>query len=408
MRQLGISIKTDLKVLAVHYKKLLFFAMQMSILCLAIGMAGSQILYANKNVQPFTLAIVDLEASKWTDMIIDTVNQMETVTKLCDIEVLPKEEAKEKLSRGQVTAIITIPEHFVEDIMNGVNTPLTIEKKDGTLLESIVADELISAAAKLLSAAQAGIYTTLDAYETFGTDDGISFEKLMQEINIIFAKEMLGRHQLFEEQEVVATKNMAPLEHYILSGFIAMMLLSLMLIMEVIEPLNKKENLMRYSVVRLKPEKLIVSKVISLSLFNLVSGGIILGSVAVLSRMVGLEIDWHFSIQGLFGIILGAISLASVSVIIGMVLKGKEAYSLFIFVIVAVMTFLSGGIIPAAYLPEAINEMGRFTYNDYALELLKPLVGIACEPIAYIKVVIIIAACLMVGIGMLRRRGVRG
>ena len=72
MRQLGISIKTDLKVLAVHYKKLLFFAMQMSILCLAIGMAGSQILYANKNVQPFTLAIVDLEASKWTGMIIYT------------------------------------------------------------------------------------------------------------------------------------------------------------------------------------------------------------------------------------------------------------------------------------------------------------------------------------------------
>lgn len=151
-----------------------------------------------------------------------------------------------------------------------------------------------------------------------------------------------------------------------------------------------------------------MSKVISLSLFYLVAGGIILGSVAVLSRMVGLEIDWHFSIQGLFGIILGTISLASVSMIIGMVLKGKEAYSLFIFVIVAVMTFLSGGIIPAAYLPEAINEMGRFTYNDYALELLKPLVGVACEPIAYIKVVIMIAACLMVGIGMLRRRGVRG
>ena len=407
MREIGIGIKTDLKILAVHYKKIIFFALQMMILCLGIGVVGSHVLYSQKNVQTFTLAIVDLEASEWTKMIIDTVNQMESVTKLCEIQVLPKEKAKEQLDKGEVTAIITIPPQFVEDVMKGKNTPLTIEKKDGTLLESIVADELVSAAAKLLSAAQAGIYTTLDAYEILGSDGGAKYEKLMQEINIIFTKEMLGRHNLFDVKEVVATKNMAPLQHYILSGFIAMMLLGLMLIMEVIEPFNRQEILMRYSVAKVKAEKLILSKMISLSLFNVGVGGIILGSVAILSKLSGLEIEWSLSLQGIMGILLSAISLAGVSMIIGMLLKGKDAYSLFIFMIAATMTFLSGGIIPAAYLPQAISKLKLFTYNAYALELLKPLVGIESQWITYVQVILMIMVCFIMGIMMLKRRGVR-
>ena len=407
MREIGIGIKTDLKILAVHYKKIIFFALQMMILCLGIGVVGSHVLYSQKNVQTFTLAIVDLEDSEWTKMIIDTVNQMESITKLCDIQVLPKEKAKKLLDKGEVTAIITIPPQFVEDVMKGKNTPLTIEKKDGTLLESIVADELVSAAAKLLSAAQAGIYTTLDAYEMLGSDGGAKYEKLMQEINIIFTKEMLGRHNLFDVKEVVATKNMAPLQHYILSGFIAMMLLGLMLVMEVIEPFNRQEILMRYSVAKVKAEKLILSKMISLSLFNVGVGGIILGSVAILSKLSGLEIEWSLSLQGIMGILLSAISLAGVSMIIGMLLKGKDAYSLFIFMIAATMTFLSGGIIPAAYLPQAISKLKLFTYNAYALELLKPLVGIESQWITYVQVILMIMVCFIMGIMMLKRRGVR-
>ena len=408
MRGIGIGIKTDLKILAVHYKKIIFFALQMMILCLGIGVVGSHVLYSQKNVQTFTLAIVDLEASEWTKMIIDTVNQMESVTKLCEIQVLPKEKAKEQLDKGEVTAIITIPPQFVEVVMKGKNTPLTIEKKDGTLLESIVADELVSAAAKLLSAAQAGIYTTLDAYEMLGSDGGAKYEKLMQEINIIFTKEMLGRHNLFDVKEVVATKNMAPLQHYILSGFIAMMLLGLMLIMEVIEPFNRQEILMRYSVAKVKAEKLVLSKMISLSLFNVGVGGIILGSVAILSKLSGLEIEWSLSLQGIMGILLSAVSLAGVSMIIGMLLKGKDAYSLFIFMIAAIMTFLSGGIIPTAYLPQAISKLKLFSYNAYALELLKPLVGIESQWITYVQVILIILVCFIMGIMMLKRRGVRG
>ena len=408
MRGIGIGIKTDLKILAVHYKKIIFFALQMMILCLGIGVVGSHVLYSQKNVQTFTLAIVDLEASEWTKMIIDTVNQMESVTKLCEIQVLPKEKAKEQLDKGEVTAIITIPPQFVEDVMKGKNTPLTIEKKDGTLLESIVADELVSAAAKLLSAAQAGIYTTLDAYEMLGSDGGAKYEKLMQEINIIFTKEMLGRHNLFDVKEVVATKNLAPLQHYILSGFIAMMLLGLMLIMEVIEPFNRQEILMRYSVAKVKAEKLVLSKMISLSLFNVGVGGIILGSVAILSKLSGLEIEWSLSLQGIMGILLSAVSLAGVSMIIGMLLKGKDAYSLFIFMIAAIMTFLSGGIIPTAYLPQAISKLKLFSYNAYALELLKPLVGIESKWITYVQVILIILVCFIMGIMMLKRRGVRG
>ena len=88
--------------------------------------------------------------------------------------------------------------------------------------------------------------------------------------------------------------------------------------MEIIEQCNRQETLMRDSVVKIKARRLMLRKVVSLSLFNLVAGGSIVGSVALLSKFSGLQIEWSLSIQGVVGVVLGVISLACVSVVMGM------------------------------------------------------------------------------------------
>ena len=405
MKRLLIGIRMDLKLLGSHYKRLFLFMVQMVILCLAIGIAGSHILYANHVVEPFSLAIVDLEDSKWTHMIIDTINHMETVTELCSIQVLDKDEAKAKLKEGEVTAIITIPEHFVEDVMTGKNTPITLERRDSTLLEGAVISKLVSAGTKLLSASQAGIYTTLDAYETFGIDEGRSWDSLVQEINIIFVKEILGRSSMYVQEEVVSTRLISPLEHYILSGLIVMLLLSLMLSLDCVVMLNKKENLMRYRVSRMKASYLVSGKLLSLSIFMLGIETFILGSLAVLSKLFSLEMNWQLSWQGILGVFLVAISISGVGLLIGLIFGEKEAYSLFIFLIAIVMAFLSGGIIPHAYLPERISYLGYFTYNGYALKSLMPLLGASCQGVTYLGILALTMICVAVCIIILKKRG---
>lgn len=406
MKSLWVGVKLDFKRMKANTLRLLVFSIQMVILCMAIGIAGSHILYADKNVQPFVLAIVDKEDSEWTHMIIDTIKQMETVTELCEIQMMGEEEAIKKLSRDEVMAIAIIPEHFVHDVMVGINTPLTIQKKDSTMIESVVIDKLIVAGVKLLSAAQAGIYSALDCYELYGTDEGASYHVLMQEINLIFAKKMLARNRMFEVEEVRATGAITTLEHYILSGFIVMMMLSLMLVMNIIEPLNERDMLMRYSISKIKGRYLVIQKLISLSVFNIVLGGAILGGVMLLTQYSHLPISWQGSWQGLLGGVLGAIGLTSMGLFIGLLLKGKETYSLFIFLITMIQAFLSGGIVPSAFLPDFMTRLGHFTYNEYAIKLLGNMLGAICEPIFYIGMLIMVMISMFGSFIVLKKRGV--
>lgn len=400
------GLKLDLKWMRGNYIKFVLFIMSAVILSLAIGLGGSQMLYDDVAVEPFELAIVDYEDSKWTHMIIDIVGQMETVTRLCNIQVMEEKQATAKLESGEVMAIISIPEHFVSDVMTGKNTPLTLEKKEGIILENVVVDKLITAAAKLLSSAQVGIYSTLDCYRGYGDEDIEAYNRLLQEVNIVFAKKMLARNQLFLEKEIVATGRLSVMAHYLLSGFVMMMLLGLMLTVQIIEPFNQQEMLMRYKVAKVKGRFILLEKWMMLTLYHTLLGSIILGIMALCSEQVGLEIDWTFNVNGYLGSLLTFSSLSAMGLLLGMLFKNSEAYGMFLFLMTIVQAFFSGGLLPSAFMPDMVNRLGYFTYTKYAIGLLGNLMGVVSEAKYYIGAGMILVGSLLGSCILMKKRGI--
>ena len=222
---------------------------------------------------------------------------------------------------------------------------------------------------------------------------------------------MLARNQMYLEEEVVATGNIPPIVHYLLSGFIVMMMLSLILVMQIVEPLNQQEMIMRYKVAKVKGSCILFQKWMSLMLFNLVLGGISLGALALCVHLSNSSLEqyiqWHLSTESLLGGILVAASLAAVGLLIGMILKGKESYSLFIYLIALIQAFLSGGIVPSAFLPDAINGLGYFTYNKYAVYILGHLLGVEVQIKYYLGASMILIGCLIGCGAIIRKRGIR-
>ena len=86
------------------------------------------------------------------------VSSLESVKSICDFEYMNKEECLDKLNAGKLYAVMEVPEGFVQDIMNGTNTPVKILLPRGTGLESRIFKELTDAGASTLGAGQAGIY----------------------------------------------------------------------------------------------------------------------------------------------------------------------------------------------------------------------------------------------------------
>lgn len=407
MRRLLKSIQTDFKVLAAHYKEMLLFVLQIIIICIAMGYMGKQVLYKEKIVEPFTIAVVDKEGSAWSNMIINTVKQMKNISELCHIQIEEEAEAEAALKNHEVEAIVTIPEGFVQSVFVGENKPLTVEKPESTMLEGIVVDELISAAARLLSSAQAGIYSTLDYYNAYNTDGGQSYNEIMEEINIIFAKDMLSRERFFVEELTSATNALDTSEHYILSGFVMMMVLSLMFEMTVLKPIIEKDTLMRFRLADFKAGELVLGKSITLTLFNFILGMLILVSLLGLQRLLGVESRDINIMSVLAGGLLSAMGLSAMGIAIGLILNKKQSYGLFIFLTDLVMAFMAGGIIPNAFLPEIVDKIGYLSYNRYAMKLLQSAFGAQAQGIDYIGMFIVIIVSSIISIVVLNKRGVR-
>ena len=95
----------------------------------------------------------------------------------------------------------------------------------------------------------------------------------------------------------------------------------------------------------------------------MVFGGISLAGIVIGIKRIDEKVVWEFGLSQIGAGILAVGGLAAMGVLIGMLLKEREAYGLFIFAIVMVQAFLAGGLVPEAFLPQAINKLGYFTYN---------------------------------------------
>ncbi len=404
MRLLWVAFKTDINILVRGYKKILLFMIQMVILCFGIGVLGSSVLSQNKDIEPFSVGVVDLETSELTQMITEFIGNMDTVSELCKIQMLEEGEAKEKLHNREIVCIITVPEGFMEGIMYGDNIPISIEKYEGTIVENIVIDALVDAATDLLSASQVGIYTGLDAYEEFGDGDNEEYDQLMRDINIKFIQEMITRNDIFDIKKVSATNDLTPVTYYMLSGFVMMTLLSLILVRDIIKPMNNVHILMRYRVMNAKISEILIGKILAITLYLMVIGGSILTILIVGSKCMGMEIDITLSFSVLIGGFLAAGSIAAICIFIGLILKDGASYSLFLFIIVLIMTFISGGIIPEIYLPEIFSSLKWMSLNTYIMEMLKPLFGLAIDKLIYINIIIITLVLVGICIQIVKRK----
>ena len=131
------------------------------------------------------------------------VSSLESVKSICDFEYMNKEECLDKLKAGKLYAVMEVPEGFVQDIMNGTNTPVKILLPKGVGLESRIFKELTDAGASTLGASQAGIYAGDELLYLYGMADSVS--GLEADLNRIYMGYSLPRMDYFKNVRVSAT-----------------------------------------------------------------------------------------------------------------------------------------------------------------------------------------------------------
>ena len=189
-----------------------------------IALLSARMLYGETSAGRITVGGVLPEGGAVAKKALAMVSSLESVKSICDFEYMNKEECLDKLNAGKLYAVMEVPEGFVQDIMNGTNTPVKILLPRGTGLESRIFKELTDAGASTLGAGQAGIYAGDELLYLYGMADSVS--GLEADLNRIYMGYSLPRMDYFKNVRVSATGDVDTIHFYGISTAVLFLLLS--------------------------------------------------------------------------------------------------------------------------------------------------------------------------------------
>lgn len=212
--------KTYLILTLGRLRRQLWLLAGLALLCLLLsigaGRAAEQLLSQGVGLEGVTLAVAAPEGDKTPQQLEQYMNGMEDVAQYCHIVAMEEGQALAALGRGEVTAVLLLPENFIQGVRYGENPDLRLVVAGDRPLESLLLLWVGQSASDMLSAFQGGVYAVLELYEK-NPPEGLDWDQVMVDINLRYITMALNRSNSFQIQMVSATRALPIPLHYALS-----------------------------------------------------------------------------------------------------------------------------------------------------------------------------------------------
>ncbi len=371
MRYLHMQIRKTIKL----FPRML---LQATLLMLLIGVVA---FCAVRSMEQEPLAVradigvVVRDEDTITRMAFQYVENLESASQVCRFLRITEEEGFRALEKGEIAALIVLPEQIVQGIMDGRNPSVDIFFPENAGLETMLLRELTESGSGLLRVAQAQIYGAYDTAVHYGITDRLSvMEAEIDSYNLAFA---LDRLALYDTEPVSATGRMSVLQYYAASGMVLFLLLSGMALYPVMrqEPAAFRRQLMRQgtgSAWQGFCQWVCCFLCIVLVICGIWIAGVIAGAAApdLMEKITVMTAGGgaYESAAMKAGILL--LVLVTVSAYLDLLysIAGSRTGSiLLIFLCSVMMVYLSGGLVPSVFLPRAVQAVGEKLPTAYLI-----------------------------------------
>lgn len=326
------------------------------------------------------IAVVVREDNGMTRLALNYVENMESVSQFCRFRQTTEEEGFRLLEKGEAAALILLPEQLVEGIMNGVNPTVDIYFPKHAGLEAMLFRELTKAGEGMLRVAQAQIYGACDTARAYGLTEQLSvMEAEIDGYNLAFA---LDRLALYDTESVEVFGSMNVLQFYLASGTVLFLMLAGMAMYPV---LQREPSVLRRQLERQGTGK--VWQCFCQWLCGILCMGIVYGLLWAAMRQAVLLLPWSVggtpdpaaggfmagSTAGSVGIKVGLAALVvmtstSFLYLLHSLAGSRSGGILLVFVCSVAMVYLSGGIVPSVFLPQAMQKLGERLPAAYLIQ----------------------------------------
>ena len=396
LQYLYIEIKKTFRILP----RMLLQAVLLLLLTGMIALGGVKSMEREPLTPGADIAVVVREDNMLTRMALNYVENMESVSRLCRFRQTTEEEGFRLLDKGEVAALILLPEQLVEGIMDGANPTVDIYFPKHAGLEAMLFRELTEAGEGMLRVAQAQIYGADDTAQAYDLTKQLSvMEAEIDSYNLAFA---LDRLALYDEETVAVFGSMNVMQFYLASGMVLFLLLAGMAMYLV---LQREPSVFRRQLERQGTGKgwqcfcqwlcgvlcmgvhfglLWAVMALAVKFFLLASEGM---PDTAAGQLMADNAFWYPA--GVKMGIAALIVMASTAFVylLHSLAGSRTGGILLVFVCSVAMVYLSGGIVPSVFLPETMQKLGERMPTAYLIQaaggiLAGPGIAVGGEDVA--------------------------
>lgn len=362
----------------------------MAILSLALFKACVSTLATEGLVGKINIGIVLPKDDETADFAVSLVTSMDSVSSMCEFQYLDEASGREALKQQEIYALVLIPENLLEDILVGINTPVTILSIDQHGVETDLFREFAQMGIDLLGYAQMGVY----AVDEYCAQDE-RFSQVASEMNLaineFYIRYTFSRLALFKEKEISATGEFSFVMYYLCAGIVLLSILAGV-------PLAfyfGQHNMAFLQVCKtrgLNAWKRIVLTYLAIAVVwcGFVSLGYWLYRVIAIHTATSLQLSsdvWSAML------IMSASMIAFIQCIYKITQEKVWGILLLFFGTIAMM-FVSGGFIPLAFLPNVFKNIAIWLPTTYWIRIIGGGIQSDLEGNSIAMVMLILIVCL--------------
>lgn len=204
---------------------MLLYLFIMSVLAFTLFKACVNLLATENMVGKINIGVVLPQDDETAKFAVSLVTSMDSVSSMCEFQYMDELSGREALQNQEIFALVLIPEHLLEDIMVGINTPVTIMSMDQKGVEAELFQEFTQMGIDMLGYSQMGVYA-VDAY--CAQDEALLplAREMNLAINEFYIRYIFSRLSLFKEKEISATGDYSFVLYYVCAGIVMLTMMS--------------------------------------------------------------------------------------------------------------------------------------------------------------------------------------
>ncbi|MFD1067446.1 ABC transporter permease [Oceanobacillus locisalsi] len=396
MKQTGLFIKNHIRQLKRKWYSLpLLFIFPLALAGLMMVIVVS--FFAQDENEPIQLGLVDLDRSTETDIMVQILEQSSGFIDFLEVNQLSEEEAAEQIELNQLSTYIAFPQNFIQNLYQGHSVEVPIVGNRNQQLESYMMNETLQSVVRHIRSSQANILAINEYARQFQMDDEERNDFVFEQFQD-FLMYTVGRDQVIRERTLSNQASSSPIAYFSLGGWFiisSLWLFSLYYFFTKENPPLISRRIRLYGATRLRQmlAKIIVTLVLSLILAS--------SSFFVLLHFLDVQLNQENIMRSLLLIAIYQVGFIISLAVLETLISSLKMRLLWQILFIAIIILGSGAIIPALYLPSAVQDYLPYSYAYNSLYWLQEIILNQRHYAEYTSSLLIVGALIFVLLGLL-------